>query len=128
LISSPKAAYQNVKQLIASAPTLQYFYPRKHVTLQVDASEKGLGGALLQTNSRGNLQPVAFTSCTLTETERCYSQIEKEYLAICNTFSKFHHSFYGHPSIIVHSDHKPLEIIVKKPLNRAPARLLYQYQ
>jgi len=68
LVSSPKAAYQNVKQLIASAPTLQYFYPRKHVTLQVDASEKGLGGALLQTNSRGNLQPVAFTSCTLTET------------------------------------------------------------
>jgi len=105
-----EAAFEKAKQLIASAPTLQYFDPRKPVTLQVDANEKGLRGALLQTNSQGNLQPVAFTSCTLTETERRYSQIEIECLAICNTFSKFHHWLYGHPSIVIHSDHIPLEL------------------
>lgn len=64
----------------------------------------------------------AFTSCTLTDTERRYSQIEKECLAICNAFSEFHR-LYGHPNIEVHSDHKLLEMTVKKPLNQLPAKL-----
>ena len=121
--STHQTAFNKAKTMIASAPVLRYFDPKKPVILQVDASEKGLGGTLLQQNEQQNLQPVAFTSCTLTDTERRYSQIEKECLAICNAFSKFHHWLYGHHDIAVHTDHKPLEIIVKKPLNRAPARL-----
>jgi len=45
--------------------------------LQVDASDPGLGGALLQDG-----QPVAFTSSTLSATEVKYAPIEKECLAI----------------------------------------------
>ena len=118
-----QTAFIRTKELIVSTPVLCFFDPKKPVTLQVDASYKGLGGTLLQTNTDNLLQPVAFTSCTLTETERRYSQMEKECLAICNAFSKFHYWLYEHPDIEVHSDHKPLETIVKKPLNRAPARL-----
>ena len=121
--SIQQTAFDGAKRLIASTPVLQYFDQKKQVILQVDASEKGLGGTLLQKNNQDQLLPVAFTSCTLTDTERRYSQIEKECLAICNAFSKFDHWLYGHKNIEVHSDHKPLEIIMKKPLNRAPARL-----
>lgn len=118
-----KAAFESTKALVSTTPVLRYFDPTKPVTLQVDASESGLGGALLQMNSDNQLQPVVFTSCTMTDTERRYSQIEKECLAICNAFAKFCHWLYGHHNIEVYSDHKPLESIMKKPLNRAPARL-----
>lgn len=116
-------AFDKAKQLIASAPVLMYYDLRKPVTLQVDASDGGLGGALLQPNEDGKLQPVAFTSCSLSPTEQRYSQIEKECLAICNCFHKFDHWLYGKADIEVHTDHQPLETILQKPLNKAPARL-----
>ena len=82
-------AFNDAKQLIAAAPILQYYDLGKPVVLQVDASEEGLGGALLQPNAEGKLQPVAFPSYSLSGTEQHYSKIEKECLAICNTFGKF---------------------------------------
>ena len=116
-------AFKKAKHLIATAPVLQYYDLNKPVTLQVDASEEGLGGALLQPNDDGQLQPVAYTSNSLNATEQRYSQIEKECLAICNAFGKFDHWLYGKSDIEVHTDHQPLETICKKPLHKAPARL-----
>ena len=116
-------AFNDAKQLIAAAPILQYYDLGKPVVLQVDASEEGLGGALLQPNAEGKLQPVAFRSNSLSSTEQRYSQIEKECLAICNTFGKFDHWLFGKSDITVHTDHQPLETIYKKPLHKSPARL-----
>ena len=116
-------AFKAAKNLIAHTPTLLYYDLDKPVVLQVDASKRGLGGALLQPNRDGKLQPVAFTSSSLSQTEQHYSQIEKECLAICNCFQKFDTWLYGKTDIVVHSDHLPLESIFKKPLNKAPARL-----
>ena len=116
-------AFNNAKQLIAAAPILQYYDLGKPVVLQVDASEEGLGGALLQPNAEGKLQLVTFTSNSLSSTEQRYSQIEKECLAICNTFGKFDHWLFGKSDITVHTDHQPLETIYKKPLHKSPAHL-----
>jgi len=55
-------AFAKAKRLIASAPCLAYFINKRPVTLQVDASQGGPGGALLQPNDSGDLQPVAYTS------------------------------------------------------------------
>lgn len=112
-------AFNKAKQLVANAPVLMYYDLRKPVILQVDASDNGLGGPLLQPNEHGKLQPVAFTSCSLNKTEQMYSQIKKECLAICNCFHKFDHWLYGKPDIEVHTDHKPLETIMMMPLNKA---------
>lgn len=120
---SQELAFRNAKKLIARTPTLRYYDINKPVTLQVDASESGLGGTLLQPNENGKLQPVAFTSCSLNPTEQRYSQIEKECLAICQAFQKFDQWLYGKKDITVHTDHKPLETILMKSLNKAPARL-----
>ena len=46
------------------------------MTIQVDASQVGLGAALLQ-----NGKPVAFASKALTKTECRYANIERETLA-----------------------------------------------
>ena len=117
-------AFNEAKRIISSAPTLTFYDIHRPVVLQVDASDEGLGGALLQPNSKdGKLQPVAYTSCSLSPTEQRYSQIEKECLAICNCFEKFDHWLYGKSDLHVHTDHQPLETIMRKPLNKAPARL-----
>ena len=103
--------------------TLAYYDLHKPVVIQADASDEGLGGALLQPDKHGRLQPVAYTSCIMSPTEQRYSQIEKECLAICHSLSKFDQWVYGKQDIEVHTDHQPLETILRKPLNKAPARL-----
>ena len=40
-------AVRQVKDLVTTDPVLQYFNPEKELTVQCDASEKGLGAALL---------------------------------------------------------------------------------
>ena len=49
---------------------------KKPVTIQVDASSKGLGAALIQDDG-----PVAFASKVLTHTEQQYANNERELLA-----------------------------------------------
>jgi len=78
-------AFSEVKRLVSNHPVLKYYDINKEITLQCDASEKGLGATLLQGG-----QPVAFASRTLSTTERRYAQIEKDCLAIvfgCHKFS-----------------------------------------
>ena len=71
------ATFQCVKDAVVSDPTLWYFDPSLPVTIQVDASQVGLGVVLLQ-----NYKPMAFTSNDLTDTKCCYANIEKEMLAV----------------------------------------------
>ena len=57
-------AFEWIKEAVISDTTLGYFDPSLPVTIQVDASQVGLGAALLQ-----NGKPVAFASKALTKTE-----------------------------------------------------------
>ena len=114
---SQENAFQEMKSLVKKAPVLAYFDNEKTVHIQCDASERGLGAALLQ-----NGKPVSFASRALTDTETRYAQIEKELLAIVFSCEKFDHFTFGR-TVHVQSDHKPLESILKKPLYRAPKRL-----
>lgn len=75
----------------------------------------GLVGVLLQDNC-----PVAYASRSLTEAESRYAQIEKELLAVQFSPGRFNQYVYE-KKVHVESDHKPLEIIVKKPLVTAPS-------
>ena len=111
------AAMENVKKLISSQPVLSFFDPKKEIILEVDASKSGLGATVKQEG-----KPIAFASKALTPTEVNYAQIEKELYAILFGCQRFHQYLYGR-EVTVHSDHKPLETIAKKPLCNAPPRL-----
>ena len=67
-------------------------------------------------------KPVAYASCTLTDTEKRYAQIEKELLAIVYACERFHQYVYGR-TVLIDSDHKALEAIFQKPLFQSPLRL-----
>ncbi len=103
------------------------------VVLQVDASDNGLGAALLQPSQRNSdgsfdeksFQPVAYSSKSLTATEQRYAQIEKECLAIVEAFSKFDKWLLGKDSITVHTDHQPLQSIFQKELKRLQKMMLF---
>ena len=110
-------SFDKLKALVSQAPVLKYYDVNKPVTLSVDASSEGLGAVLLQEG-----QPVAYGSRALTDCQKRYAQIEKELLAIVFGCEKFHQYIYGR-RVHVESDHKPLEVIFKKSLLSAPARL-----
>ena len=55
--STYDAAFQHVKDAVVSYTTIQYFDPSLPMTIQVDASQVGLGAVLLQ-----NHKPMAFAS------------------------------------------------------------------
>ena len=96
------------------------------MTFQCDASQSGLGAALLQGG-----QPVAYASRALTPTESRYAQIEKELLSIVFACKHFEPYVYGRDCVNVETDHQPLVSIVTKPLDKAPChlqRMLLQLQ
>ena len=110
-------AFNQIKKLVCQDTTLRYFDVRKPVTVQVDASKKGLGAALLQDGC-----PVAFASKALTPTEQRYANIEREMLACVFGAERFHTYVFG-CAFTIESDHKPLEQINLKNLADTPARL-----
>ena len=110
-------SFQKLKLMASSTPVLGYHDPDKPVTLSMDASSKGLGAVVLQED-----KPIAYASRALTSAQEKYAQIEKETLAIVYGAQKFHQYLYG-KQVMVQSDHKPLEVILNKPLHQAPLRL-----
>ena len=110
-------AFESVKEEISEETTLAYFDPHKTTTIQVDASSRGLGAALMQDG-----RPIAFASKSLTETEQRYANIEREMLAVVFGCKRFHTYVYA-SEFIIESDHKPLETINKKNITAAPPRL-----
>lgn len=106
----PENAFTRIKKAATQALVSGYFDPAQETVLQCDASDTGHGATLLQ-----NGQPVAYASRSLTDTERSYGQIGKELLAIVFGEEKFTQYTYGR-KVYVESDHKPLEVIYRKPL------------
>ena len=72
-----RSAVDRIKKVITTPASLQYFDSTQPVTIQVDASQRGIGAVLLQANG-----PVEFASKLLSEAESRYSNIEREMLAV----------------------------------------------
>lgn len=112
-----REAFKHLKEMLASAPVLHYFRPGKPLTIQADASQAGLGAALMQEG-----QVIEYASRAMTSTEQAYAQIEKELLAIVFALERFDtYAYAGH--VTIETDHKPLLAIDKKALASAPKRL-----
>lgn len=109
-------AFEDIKRVLFTAPVLQYYDVNKPITVQCDSSQDGICCVLLQD---GKL--IEYASRALTNTEQSWAQIEKELLSV--VLKRFHTYVYGHQSVTVENDYKPLQSIRKQSLISAPKRL-----
>ena len=100
-------AFEESKKLLLSSQLLVHFDPDLDIVLACDASAYGIGGVLSHRMPDGTEKPIGFVSRTLTETEKNYSQIEKEALSCVFGIQRFHSYLYGH-HFVLQTDHKPL--------------------
>ena len=100
-------AFTESKSLLLSSQLLVHFDPSLEITLACDASAYGIGAVLSHQMPDGTEKPVGFVSRTLTETEKKYSQIEKEGLACVFGVRKFDAYLFGR-HFTLQTDHKPL--------------------
>ena len=98
-----QAAFKKLKDMLTADTVLAHFTHH----CQWESLEMPLGAVLFHRYSDGSEHPVAHVSKTLSDTQRNYSQIQKEALAIVFALHKFHQFLYGCSFILV-TDHKPL--------------------
>ena len=143
-------SFKAIVQQLCSLKLLKYYDSTKKLYLEVDASQRAIGMALMQSvqneheseaidgqhedwveasvndcgkpNIPTDLLPVAYGSKTLSDAEGRYTNIECELLGVVASMEKFHTFCYGRSTIIL-SDHKLLTSIVRKDLVNAPPRL-----
>ena len=105
-------AFEKLKSLLMSEPVLQMPNLKLPFVLQVDASDSGVGGVLMQKSDDDILHPVTYFSAKLKSHQKTYSTIEKEALALLMALDKFAvYLDHAGPKIIVYSDHNPLKFI-----------------
>ena len=110
-------AFEGSKDVIQSCATLTYYDDEKSCTIQVDASNVGVGAVLIQDG-----KVIEYHSRALISTQQRYSNIEREAYALENGVEHFHHYIFGKPSE-VHTDHQPLVQLSIKPLAELSPRL-----
>lgn len=92
---------------MTTSGVLVHYDSTRPIKLDTDASQYGLGAVISHVMPDGTEQPIAFASRTLSSSEKNYSQIDKEALAIVYGIQKFHTYLYCRSFILV-TDHKPL--------------------
>ena len=100
-------AFKEAKQMLSADTVLAHFDPSLEVGISCDASDVGVGAVLFHRYQDGSERPIANVSKTLTPTQRRYSQIQKEAMAIIFALKKFHQFLFGRKFTLV-TDHKPL--------------------
>ena len=99
-------AFQRTKVALSQATRLAHPTPGAALSLQVDASDTGVG-AVLQQHRAGTWIPLAFFSRTLQPAETRYSTFGRELLAVYLAVKHFRHTLEGR-HFTIFTDHKAL--------------------
>ena len=118
-----EAAFNKVKDSITNERTMIYFNPKRPIVVRVEASyHDGLSAGLFQKNGNG-LKPVHYISRTMTDTEKRYSQTEKDALAIRWAKNRFKMYLLVAPRFKIITAHKPLLPMFNKATAKLPPRI-----
>ena len=118
-------AFEKLINALSSAPCMSYFDKNKQTFVTVDASPVGISAILSQKSKNSDMNSQKIIACpsrALSDTEKRYSQTEKEALAIIWAVEHFHLFIYGSKFTLV-TDHKPLEITYGQRTAKTSARI-----
>ena len=124
-------AFRKLKKSLCSCPVIKSPDFDRPFILQTDASDRGIGAVLSQTDEAGDEHPIAFYSRKLLPREEKYATVEKECLAIKLSVQAFRVYLLGKP-FVIQTDHRSLQWLDR--LKDSNARLtrwsliLQQYQ
>lgn len=104
-------AFEECKKDIETAVMLAYPIIDAQLSLSVDASDFAVGAVLHQLINN-SIQPIAFYSKKLTDTQKKYSTYDRELTAIFQAVKHFKHLLEGREFYIL-TDHKPLRFSPK---------------
>lgn len=118
-------SFCEVKKQLASDRMLSMFDPSLTVVVSTDASAYGLG-AVLQHEDRSIFRTVAFSSRSLTDTERKYSTGEREALACLWACEKWHVYLWAR-HFTLQTDHQALvSVMSTERMGHRPLRITRQ--
>ena len=80
--SDCEKAFDTLKNILISDPCIQYFDEKKPVILYCDTSPVGISAVLLQQIAGKDPNIIAYSSRSLSDNEKRYSQIERKLLSI----------------------------------------------
>ncbi|XP_055523166.1 uncharacterized protein K02A2.6-like [Wyeomyia smithii] len=103
-------AFKKVKNEICKDITLTHFDPNKDIVLICDASKDGISAVLAHKIDNVD-RPVAFASRVLSGSEKSYSVLHKEGLAIMYGLNKYYQYLAGN-KFTIKTDHNPLVSIL----------------
>ncbi len=108
------AAFQRLKEALASPPLLAYPDFSRPFLVRTDASITGLGAVLLQDlGDKAGPNVIAYASRTLKPSEKHYSAYKLEFLALYWAVTKkFAGYLQGQQSFTVTTDHNPLTYVL----------------
>lgn len=116
-------ALVKIKDTLSSERCLARHNPGYPRIVSADASSYGLSAVLLQDQPSRERRPVAYASRSLMKTDRRYSQIEKEALALTWAAECFDEFLRG-PTFLFETDHKLLlPLLGRDPLDSLPPRI-----
>lgn len=112
-------SFDKLKEYLSQPPILIHPDFDKDFVLSADASDNTLGGWLGQEDANGIIRPIAYFSKKLNPTQKRYTILEKELMAIVCCISTFKHYLYGR-HFIIRCDNKSLTQLSKleNPGNR----------
>ena len=108
-------AFAEIKQLVTEALILKLYKAAGKVTIVCHSSQVGLGAVLMQDG-----WPVAYASWALTRKECNYAQIERVPGQTVFATHRFEYCILGKNNVTVLTDHKPLVLIINKPILTSP--------
>ena len=100
LVGKMRGVFSKDEKSLLADLALTHFDPEKQIILATDASDYGVGAAILHKLDDGTTKPIAHASRTLVAAEKNYSQIEKEALSIMFGIKKFNRFLHGRPFIL----------------------------
>ena len=111
-------SFASLKDRLCTEPILRSPDFDREFILQTDASDRGIGAVLSQTDEDGVEHPIAFHSRKLIPREERYSTVEKECLAIKAATHNFRVYLLGR-QFTIQTDHRALEWLDRLKDNNA---------